>query len=92
MDTDEELMKKAEKRAKDKIGFYVHFACYVLVNVSLFILYWSILEPDTNIIPIIFGPLFGWGIGIVAHFIAVFMAPTGKAVQKEYEKLKNFKK
>ena len=54
MDTDEELMKKAEKRAKDKTGFYVHFACYVLVNVSLFILYWSILEPGTNIIPIVF--------------------------------------
>ena len=88
MVTDEELMEIARKRVKAKIGFYVHFACYVLVNISLFILYRSIFDPDTNLIPILFGPLFGWGIGIVAHFISVFAAPTENKVKKEFEKLK----
>ena len=92
MDTDEQLMKKAEKRVKDKTGFYIHFACYVMVNISLFIFYWSILKPGTNLIPMFFGPLFGWGVGIVAHFVAVFMGPSDAAVQKEYEKLKKLKK
>jgi len=92
MTTDEELMKIARKRAKDKTGFYIHFACYIMVNISLFIFYWSILEPDTNIIPIIFGPLFGWGVGVVAHFIAVFAGASEEKVQKEYEKLKGSKK
>jgi len=92
MVSDEELMKKAEKRLKDKTGFYIHLACYVMVNVSLFIFYWSILEPGTNLIPIFFGPLFGWGIGVVAHGIAVFAAPTEEKIQKEYKKMKGEKK
>jgi hypothetical protein len=36
-----------------------------------------------------FGPLFGWGIGIVAHFVSVFAGASESRVQKEYQKLKN---
>ncbi len=92
METDENLMMKAEKRVRDKTGFYIHFACYLMVNISLIIFWLSIVKPETNIIPIIFGPLFGWGVGIVAHFVSVFMGPTDAAVHREYEKLKNLKK
>ena len=91
MTTDQELMEIAGKRVKDKTAFYIHFACYVMVNISLFIFYQSIIEPGTNLIPIFFGPLFGWGIGVAAHFIAVFAGVTEEKVQKEYKKLKNQK-
>jgi len=92
MPTDKELMKIARKRTKDKTAFYIHFTIYVLVNLSLLILYLSILEPGTNLIPIFFGTFFGWGIGIVAHFIAVFGGVTEEKVQKEYKKLKGIEK
>jgi hypothetical protein len=92
METDEQLMRRAERRVKDKAGFYIHFACYLVVNIGLFIFFRSIVQDNTNLIPILFGPLFGWGIGIVAHFAAVFLGPTDAAIQKEYKKLKEIKK
>jgi len=86
MISDEELMKIARKQAKDKAGFYVHLACYVMVNIGLFILFWS--NKPADIVPIMFGSLFGWGIGIVAHFVSVYAGASPQNVQKEYKKLK----
>jgi len=90
--TDEELMKRAAKRVKDKTGFYIHFCCYVVVNIGLFVFFWTTVTAGTNLMPILFGPLFGWGIGIVAHFASVFLGPSDAAIQKEYEKLKKIHK
>ena len=90
MPTDEELMEIARKQAKDKAGFYVHFGCYVVVNVGLFIM-WTVffkITDITGLFPIVFGPLFGLGIGIVAHFISVFAGVSEQRVQKEFKKLK----
>ncbi|MDH7517558.1 MAG: 2TM domain-containing protein [Candidatus Thermoplasmatota archaeon] len=92
MTDDKELMEIARKRVKDKAGFYVHFACYIMVNLSLFIFYRSIISENVNLIPILFGPLFGWGVGVVAHFISVFAGETEEKVQKEYKKLKEQQK
>ena len=90
MATDEELMQIARKQAKDKAGFYVHFACYVVVNIGLLIM-WTVFYkvPElTGLFAIMSGSLFGWGIGIVAHFVSVFAGPSEKRVQKEFQKLK----
>jgi len=89
MVTDEELMHIARKQAKDKAGFYIHFSCYVVVNIGLFVLFWTIAHPGVSIIVIMFGTLFGWGVGIVAHFMSVFGGPSEAKVQKEFQKLKN---
>jgi hypothetical protein len=35
-----------------------------------------------------FGPLFGWGIGIVAHFVSVYAGANPQNIQKEFKKLK----
>ena len=95
MVADQELMYKAEKRAKEKVGFYIHFACYLAVNASLFVFFWSTVQDKVSLIPILFGPLLGWGVGIVAHFVSVFFG-SGKhfdtMVKKEYESLKNREK
>lgn len=90
MTNDQELMEIARKRVKDKTGFYIHFACYVMVNIALMALWWStgVFDDGTNVVALLFGPLFGWGVGIVAHFIAVFAGETEEKVQKEYQKLK----
>lgn len=77
MDTDEELTKKATKRARMKIWFYIHLACYLVVNISLFAYWWT--QTDlTGVIMIQFGSIFGWGVGVIAHFIGAFFGSGDK--------------
>lgn len=66
---DEQAMyERAKKRVEEIKGFYAHLLTYVLVNLGLFLInlvtspghYWF------------FWPLFGWGIGIVAHAAGTF--------------------
>jgi len=90
MATDEELMEIARKQAKDKAGFYVHLACYLIVNIGMFIT-WIFFFKVTDIMelfPIVSGTVFGWGIGIAAHFVSVFGGTNEQRVQKEFKKLK----
>jgi len=90
MVSDEELMQIARKQAKDKAGFYIHFACYLIVNIGMFIT-WIVffkVTDITDLFPIVSGTLFGWGIGIVAHYISVFAGSNEQRVQKEFKKLK----
>ena len=55
---------------KEKRGFYIHFIIYLIVNCLLFIQWWYITGGEGFAWPIT--TTFGWGIGIVAHFIVVF--------------------
>ncbi len=57
---------EAEIRAKEgRMGFYVHAAIYVLVNILLLVI---------NLVYVpgvlwFFYPLIGWGIGLTMHFL-----------------------
>jgi hypothetical protein len=63
---DEQLEKLARKRAKAKMGWYIHATVYLLVNTMLAVLslamghYWAAF------------PAFGWGLGLAIHGIVVF--------------------
>jgi len=59
MVSDEELIQITRKQVKDKAGFYIHFACFVVVNIVLFIFFWTLAQPRVSIIAIMFSPLFG---------------------------------
>ena len=61
----------AEKIAKEKRGFYIHFIIYLLVNILLFVQWWYITGGEGFAWPIT--TTIGWGIGIIAHFIGVFV-------------------
>ena len=89
MESDEELRKIAKKRAKDKIGFYVHFIIYLLVNSFLFA-QWYWITNGTGF-PYVIPTTVGWGIGIIAHFLVVFVIePKSRTLEeKEYQRLKN---
>ncbi|RLF65020.1 MAG: hypothetical protein DRN33_00455, partial [Thermoplasmata archaeon] len=39
MGENEEIIRKAEKRAEDKLGFYIHFTIYLIVNIMLFLIW-----------------------------------------------------
>ncbi|HHF56284.1 MAG TPA: 2TM domain-containing protein [Thermoplasmatales archaeon] len=88
MGENEEIIRKAEKRAEDKLGFYIHFAIYLIVNIMLFLIWLFI----TKGFPWFLFPLGGWGIGVTFHFLAAFVFSENliykKMVEKEIEKLK----
>ncbi len=88
--SDGELRKKAEKRAEEKVSFFTHLSIYIAVN-ALLIAIWWVNGGSEGLFPWFIFPLFGWGIGIVAHFIGAFVE-TGfadKLAEKEYQRLKN---
>jgi hypothetical protein len=73
-----EAYKKAKKRAEVKIGFYIHLAVYIAVNIVL-----VAINLRTSPQYIWFKwPLIGWGIGVFFHAMGVFVF-TGKSAIKE---------
>jgi hypothetical protein len=65
---EQQIYDRARRQVRRIKGFYVHATVYALVNAFLVAInlatsrggWWS------------FWPLFGWGIGLIAHGIAVF--------------------
>jgi len=91
--SDDELYRLARKRVEEKKGFYVHFAVYLAVNALLIMIWWFTGEPGGRFPWFIF-PLGGWGIGVLFHFLGVFVFSRGtstwesKEIEKEVERLK----
>jgi TM2 domain-containing membrane protein YozV len=88
--SDQELYERARKIVEEKKGFYTHLAVYVLVNTFLIII-WAF--PSGGGYPWFLWPLGGWGIGIIFHFLGVFVFPRQtewerRAIEKEVEHLK----
>jgi len=96
MINDEELRKKAEERAEEKVDFLIHFVIYVCVNALLIVVWYFnggsnwFTGSGEAVFPWFIFPLFGWGIGIAAHFFGAFATPNLKDrfAEKEYEKMK----
>ena len=40
MVTDDELRRKAEKIAEEKMGVYIHVPIYLIVNILLYVIWW----------------------------------------------------
>ncbi|NRB83016.1 MAG: 2TM domain-containing protein [Winogradskyella sp.] len=79
----EEAYMRAKKKVDSLIGFYWHFAVYVVVNVFLIILIGVNAGFDG------FGPYATatfWGIGLLFHFLGVF--GTDFFFGKDWEKRK----
>jgi hypothetical protein len=84
----EEIERLAHKRAGAKLGWYIHAAVYVVVNLFIF----SISQYGFGSRPWSVYPLLGWGLGLALHGISVFMLGAGgslreRLVQKERERL-----
>jgi serine/threonine protein kinase len=94
---EERIRRRIEKRYKEKRGLQVHFAIYVMVNAFLWIIWAFSNSVATNIIqlgdlprqavglpwPLIV--MFGWGIGLVAHFIEYYGKYGAGAERRERE-------
>jgi hypothetical protein len=88
MPTEEELRKMARETAKEKAGFFMHLAIYIAVNAFLIALWW--ITGGIGTYPWFVFPLFGWGIGIAAHYIGTFRgkAYIERMAEEEYRRLK----
>ena len=90
--SEEEIYEEAKQRVEAKKYFYVHLALYICINAFLIII-WAFVADGG--FPWFIFPLFGWGIGIVFHFLEVFVL-KGKvekeAIEKEAEKIRREQK
>jgi hypothetical protein len=89
LQSDEELMRLARKRAEDRVGFYIHLTIYVVVNLFLVAVWWF---TGAGFPWFVFVIGF-WAIGLVAHGASVFMGGgmTDRITEREYQKLKRDK-
>jgi len=85
--TDEEIYKEAKKRVEEKKSFRSHFIIYLCVN-ALLVIIWAVTGAG---FPWFVFPLGGWGIGVLFHFLNIYVfsreADTGE-IEKEAEKIR----
>ncbi len=68
----ENLIKKAKAKVKDKKQFYVHLNAFCIVTFSLFLInYFTTPGTWWFILPII-----GWAIAVIGHYLNVFGLPS----------------
>jgi len=83
---DNDIERLARKRAGAKLGWYVHFTVYLLVNLLLVAI--SVSNGRTWAV----FPVLGWGLGLAIHGAVVFLLTDGSGlheqlVQRERERL-----
>lgn len=86
--TEEEIYEAAKQKVEDKKGFRTHFIVYLCINAMLVII-WAIT--DFGGFPWFVFPLGGWGIGIVFHFLSVYVFSKEedmKEIEKEAAKIR----
>ena len=86
--SDDDLYRKAEKRADEKIAFYRHLCSFVVVN-AVFIIMNVVFSPGEWWF---YWITVFWAIGLIFHFLKVFVLYDGnrreKMIEKEMKKLK----
>ena len=85
---DNTAYQQAKRHVERRIGLYTHLAIYLIVNSSL-ILFNLLVRPDKAWA---FWPLFGWGIGLLFHGLAVVLrAPRAawkqRLIEEEMKKI-----
>jgi hypothetical protein len=89
----DEAYRRARRTVDAKIGFYIHLAVYVAVNIVLVTIN---LAHSPQYLWFLW-PLFGWGIGVFFHALGVFVFHSGsgikeRMVEREAEKLRSDKR
>lgn len=65
--------RDAVRHVERRIGFFIHLAVYLVVNTGLMLLNLTLHDGPLWAL----GPLFGWGIGLLFHGVAVFLHAPG---------------
>jgi hypothetical protein len=86
--SEDDIERIARKRAGAKLGWYLHAAVFVLVNLGMFgFSYFGFARRPWSMAPVL-----GWGAGLLLHGISVFLLATGsplreRMLQRERERL-----
>ena len=91
MTDDVELRRLAIRRADMKLAFRSHLMAYVIVNAGLVMI--NLITSDDYFWAI--WPMLGWGIGLAAHGVTVYMDGEGmrdRMIEQELEKLRRTNK
>ena len=86
--SEEQIYEQAKKRVEEKKGFYIHLTVYSIVNIGL-VLLWTFATGGG--FPWFVFPLGGWGIGLLFHYLFVFVFGENSdraAIEKEAEKIR----
>jgi 2TM domain len=86
--TTEDIERIARKRAGAKLGWFIHAAVFVVVNLFVF----AMSQYAFGTRPWSVKPLLGWGLGLALHGISVWFLGTGgglreRLVQRERDAL-----
>ncbi len=85
--TEHELaVERAAKRVRELRDFYVHLAVYLVVNTGLVII--DLVQGDG--LQWAQWVILGWGIGLVAHGVSVFIFESRSASRWEARRLAEF--
>jgi hypothetical protein len=87
-DVDDEIRRLAIRRADMRLAFRSHLTAYAIVNAGLVAIY-IMTSFGHYFWPI--WPMMGWGIGLAAHGVTVYMDGEGlrdRMIQEELEKLR----
>jgi len=76
----EDLDRIARKRASAKLGFYIHAAVFLAVNLALFAINGALTPSYRWHV----WPLGGWGIGLAFHALGTFLRGPGSGL---YERM-----
>lgn len=83
-----QLEELAKKRVQAKMGFIIHLAMYLVMNIG-FVAIWYFTGHGY---PWFMWPALGWGIGIVAHGAALLVGPGSeterRAIDRELQRLR----
>jgi 2TM domain len=86
MDEHEKAVKAA-KQVETLTGFCIHLVVFVLVNGALFVVNWL----TTSDVWWALWPFLGWGVGVVAHGLAVFGSTPNFITRWQLRKIKELK-
>ncbi|HMG68295.1 MAG TPA: 2TM domain-containing protein [Chitinophagaceae bacterium] len=76
------------KIAKKRASFKYHLGTFIVINIFFWVLWYFTGQHTTkNGWPWPVWPVFGWGIGLLFHFLGVYVDPGSNGIEREYEKL-----
>lgn len=88
--SDDDIDRLARKRAKAKLGWYVHLLVFLVVNGVWFFASTQGLSRR----PWAWYPALGWGLALVLHGVSVFLLGSGSAwrermIERERDRLRH---
>ena len=83
---EQEKLSRARQEVEAMTGFYIHLAAFVVVNALLFV-----INAVSGAAWWVQWPILGWGIGIIAHALAVFGRWPNFVTNWQLRKMKELK-